>query len=229
MGGRGFVLLSSFIILIVSLSTLGPAVHSMLGVSGSSPRPAGPSLNPTGTVCLSAPGSTTCPSSPPTISITAGSTVDIAVFVQGSDLFNAYDITLDETTGQLLTPLSVSFTGSVLPPGTIAANCIGVTGTGCSPYTSNVFTIKVAVLGTTFVHGGLLFTATYKSSAGGSTTLGYQINCSLSSVAGTTTCVSIANGRAADAGVPETAQGLFVNVIPSVPINFGGGRPDFRT
>jgi hypothetical protein len=136
----------------------------------------------------------------------------VSVFIQSSDGFNAFGITLlaDHT---ILKPAGVDLTGSVLPgPRVVLVECVGgvlIQGGGC-PSTDNADTLDLAAMCSTCGNTptpttGLLFTAIYNVT--GSATgipLGYQTGCSNSSVSGTTTCVDIANGGVAS--VPENVQ-----------------------
>src|SRR5215469_14665509 len=80
----------------------------------------------TGTVCLVANGSSACPSSPPTITGTVGTQLRVAVFIQGSDALNGFDVTL-LANHLILKPAGADLTGTVLPgPGqSVVVECIG--------------------------------------------------------------------------------------------------------
>ncbi len=174
----------------------------------------------TGKVCLTSPGATACPSSPPTLGGTVGSQTRIAVFIQSSDGLNGFDVTL-LANHNILKPAGVDLTGTVLiPPQSILVECLGgvlVQGPTCSPQ-DTPDTLHLAATGapgqiTSTPTTGLLFTAIYNvASATSGISVGYQTGCSSSSVSGTTTCVTIANGGLTP--VPETVQGATFATTP---------------
>jgi uncharacterized membrane protein len=163
-----------------------------------------------GVVCIVPSGTASCPASPAIISGTQGTQLRVSVLIQGSNALNGFDITL-LTDHNVLRPVGISLNGTVLPPPTtILSECVAgviVHGNSCP---SNSDSLELAAVGgagqLTFPPTtGLLFTAIYNVTANTSgTTLGYQTGCSSSSVSGTTTCVTIANG--ALASVPETVR-----------------------
>jgi hypothetical protein len=163
-----------------------------------------------GIVCIVPSGTISCPASPAIITGTQGTQLRISVFIQGSNVLNGFDITL-LTDHNVLQPVGISLNGTVLPtPPTILSECVGgviVHGNTCPSNPDTLELAAVAALGQfTFPPTtGLLFTAIYNVT--GTTTgtpLGYQTGCSSSSVSGTTTCVTIANGSLSS--VPETVQ-----------------------
>jgi len=180
----------------------------------------------TGTVCLVSSGTTSCPSSPASITGSVGTQLRISVFIQNSDSLNGFDITLlaDRT---VLKPAGADLTGTVLPsPQTILVECIGgilVRGNVCST-TDTPDTLHLAAVGapgmlTTQPTTGLLFTAIYNvTAASGGTSLGFQTGC------GTPTaptshpplCITIANGT--PNAVPENVQTAVFST---------GATPDF--
>jgi len=167
----------------------------------------------TGTVCIVASGSTSCPSSPPTITGTVGTQLRVAIFVQGSDGTNGFDITLkaDHT---ILKPAGADITGSVLqPPQQIIEECLGgvlVVGNTCQS-TDTIDTLHFVALNclgcplTAAPTTGLLFTAIYNVTATTTgTPMGYQTGCANTSVSGGT-CVTLTNGTPTPD--PETVLG----------------------
>ena len=195
----------------VVFSTSLLLLGSMFGILATSPSAHGQF---TGTVCLINPTDTSCPSSPASIVGTVGTQLRVSVFIQTSDGFNAFDITLlaDHT---ILKPAGADLTGTVLPgPQTILAKCIGgvlVQGSRCAP-TDTVDTVHLAAvecLGcplTPTPTTGLLFTAIYNVTAPSSgIPLGFQTGCPTPTSVGTSsTCVTLANGTLNP--VPETVQ-----------------------
>jgi hypothetical protein len=180
----------------------------------------------TGTVCIIPTSSSSCPSSSPTISGTVGTQLRVSIFIQGSDGLNGFDVILlaDHT---VVRPASIDLSGTVLlGTPTILAECIGgilVRGNACSSV-DTVDTIELAAsnaLGqgnTATPTTGLLFTAIYNvTSTTTGTSLGYQTDCSNGSVAGTTTCVTVANGTPTPD--PENAQ--------TATFTTGAPAPDF--
>ena len=185
-------------------------VGSMLGILSTDPSAHGQF---TGTVCLINPSDTSCPSSPASIIGTVGTQLRVSVFIQTSDGFNGFDITLlaDHT---ILKPAGADLTGTVLPgPQTILVKCIGgllVQGSTCAS-TDTIDTIHlaaVACLGciSPTPTTGLLFTAIYNVTAPSSgIPLGFQTGCRPPTSVGTsTTCVTLANGTLNP--VPENVQ-----------------------
>lgn len=138
------------------------------------------------------------------------------MFLQGSDGTNAFDVILlaDHT---VLKPAGADFTGTVLPgpgPPQIIVECVGgvkVTGSNCSSVdTADTIELALAAcLGcppTASPTTGLLFTAIYNVTGPSfGITIGYQTGCTTTSVAGTTTCVTLANGPTLDPETVETA------------------------
>ncbi len=167
----------------------------------------------TGTVCIIPNSSNSCPSSPATITGTTGTQLRVSVFIQNSDGLDGFDITL-LANHTIIKPAGADLTGTVLPgPQQVLLECIGgtlVAGNVCSS-TDNADTLHFAVVdcigcaNTPTPTNGLLFTAIYNvTSASSGTRIGFQTGCSTSSVGGTTTCVTIANGGGTS--VPENVQ-----------------------
>jgi len=148
----------------------------------------------TGIVCLAPNGSTTCPTPPVSIAGNVGSTVRIAVVVQGSDNLNGFDITVlaDHT---ILKPVSVDLTGSILTsPISVVVECLQgvlIAGSTCLS-TDTIDTAHFAAVGGSLVSGnGLLFTVVYQVLQGTqSTPVDFQTGCPTPSG----TCARITNG-----------------------------------
>ena len=164
----------------------------------------------TGTVCLIDTSSSSCPTSPASLTGTVGTQLRVSVFLQGSDHINGFDITTvaDHT---ILKPAGVDLTGTILPsPQTIIVHCDGgvlKTGNSCSP-PDTADTIHLAAVGASGILStattGLLFTAIYNvTSTTSGIPVGFQTGCSGTSVP-PNTCVTIANGTPTP--VPETIQ-----------------------
>lgn len=140
----------------------------------------------------------------------------VSIFIQTTPPMNGFEITLlaDHT---ILKPAGIDLTGTILGANpTILEEClqgVRVIGTAC-PATDTIDTLHLTAVAspgglpgglTPPGASGLLFTALYNVTASTtSTPLGYQTGCSNSSVAGTTTCVDIANGG--QTAVPENVQ-----------------------
>jgi hypothetical protein len=174
-------------------------IGSMFGILATNPPAHGQF---TGTVCLISPGTTSCPSSPASITGSVGSQLRVSVFIQNSDGLNGFDVTLlaDHT---ILKPAGADLTGTVLPgPQTVLVECLSgmlIVGNVCSS-TDSIDTLHFAAVGapgiiTNTPTTGLLFTAIYNiTGLTSGIPLGFQTGCSPSSVSGTTICVDIANG-----------------------------------
>jgi len=195
--------------MVVLFSTSLLLIGSMFGILATSPSAHGQF---TGTVCLISPGTTSCPSSPASITGTVGSQLRVSVFIQNSDGLNGFDVTLlaDHT---ILKPAGADLTGTVLPgPQTVLVECLSgmlIVGNVCSS-TDSIDTLHFAAVSapgtiSSTPTTGLLFTAIYNiTGLTSGIPLGFQTGCSPSSVSGTTICVDIANGGLNP--VPETVQ-----------------------
>jgi hypothetical protein len=194
----------------ITLATSLLLVGSVLGILTTNPLVHG---QMTGTVCLTNPGSTSCPSSPASIGGTVGTQIRVSVFIQASNTLNGIDITLlaDHTS---LKPAGADLTGTVLPgPQNVIEECLGgvlVHGNTCAS-TDTPDTLHLAAFAcpgcfTPQPTTGLLFTAIYNITAASSgTPLGYQTGCpSPTSVPNSTTCVYVLNGSTTPD--PETIQ-----------------------
>ncbi len=170
-----------------------------------------------GLVCLTPASATACPAPPVTVTGSVGSQLMVPVLVQGSDVFNGFDITL-KTNHTILIPAGVSLTGSLLSGGSVVLECVGTVlkaGPGCSS-TDTSDTLHLVIVGplqaTTPVIG-LLFSAVFNITGSTSAVIGYQTGCAHSSVSGTSTCVLLSSGGL---GIPmETVQGATYTVAPS--------------
>jgi hypothetical protein len=170
---------------------------------------------PSGLVCLADSGTTACPNSPPTFTGSPGSSLTIAVNIQNSSSFNAFDIRIhaDPT---VINGTSVSVTGSVLQNPVVVDECVNgfFMAGACQSSPGIVNVIIAASSSTTAPTTGRLFSVTYniiRTSTG--TAITYPTGCSSSSVAGTTTCVAVSNGGAT---VPENVQAAtFSNSAPA--------------
>ena len=117
-----------------------------------------------GVVCIAPSSSSSCPSTAATFTGSVGGQLVVAVNIQGSDALNGYDITV-QTDSSVLQPVSVDFTGSLLPP---PPPCLI-----CPPPISGG-TVNVAVVAfvlTIQPTTGRLFTITYNIVGGGSTSI----------------------------------------------------------
>ncbi len=200
--------------LTVTSNTPGSYTAQVTGTSGSISHTTTVTVTVTssgvGIVCIVSSSTTSCPATPAILAGTQGTQLRVSVFIQGSNAINGFDITL-LADHNILRPSGVNLTGTVLPtPTTILSECVGgviIHGTSCP---ANADTIELAAVGAlgqlTFPPTtGLLFTAIYNVTGTTSgTAIGYQTGCAPSSVSGTTTCVTVANGSIGP--VPETVQ-----------------------
>lgn len=125
----------------------------------------------------------------------------VAIFIQGSDPLNGFDITLS-TNPNILQPIDTDLTGTVLLGSTIVlAKCIqgtvitGVCGPGAA---NNITTTELAVVGngglTPASTTGLLFTAIYNIVGTGSTMINFAHSSACNPSSSGTACVLISNG-----------------------------------
>ena len=179
----------------------------------------------TGEVCLTEIASTACPAMGPVFNGPLSVPVTqlrVAVFIQGSDSLNGFDITL-KSDHNTLKPAETDLTGTVLPGSvSIILDCVGGVNRTRSPCSStdSADTLRLAAVGlglaTPSPTTGLLFTATYnitQTTASG-VAIGFQTGCATSSVAGTSSvCVTISNGTVTPDS--ETVQSAdFNNAAP---------------
>ena len=165
----------------------------------------------TGLVCIVFPSTaTTCPTSSPTYGpVTVGTNITVGVRVQGSDPMGGFDIYVKNDPsilrartaalgGLIVSPslTSICINGSAAPPGGTGTCTVG---TANGPGVVEVTTIEGSGLNECGGIGpcsGLAFTITYTVvSSAASTTLTYPsaAGCANTSIAGTTTCVLIAD------------------------------------
>ncbi len=195
----------------------------------------------TGTVCIAPQGSGSCPTGTVFTGSTGGS-LTVGVDLQNSATLNGFDVFV-KTDNSILAPVGAGISGiggAIQGGGSITIVCINgtrVTGTAtsCSPQDGPGI-VHVAIVGTK-IRGpvtGLLFTVSYRIS--GQTfgsTIGFQSGCTPSSVAGTTTCVNITDGRKTDpenvvtAAFRNSPAGLVClaatsSSCPSAPPTFSG-------
>jgi hypothetical protein len=185
----------------ISLSTLLLILSTFLAISAI-PSPAHAQF--TGTVCIDNATSTTCPSSPPTLTGVVGSNVTVSVNIQGSDTFNAFDISV-ATNASTLDPLSIDYSASLIhQPLFVATDSVNST--------TGVARLAIAAEGYS-ISGpatGNLFRITYKVLSSSTAKIGYSTGCS--SPSNDNLCVSVVNAGTVD---PENVQ----------IANFGGSAP----
>ncbi len=160
-----------------------------------------------GVVCIADATSTSCPAAPIPISGPAGTSLEVAVNIQGSDALNGFDIFVraDPT---IVHPVNVNLTGNVLGTNIfVLAQCIESSGSGCSAQQTGPGIVRLAAVALGFATvsptTGRLFTITYnivQNSAG--ITVDYETGCTGTSVS-PNFCVSVVYGGAI---VPETIQ-----------------------
>ncbi len=217
--GAPRVLLSTALVLLVlaSLFLSSFVMHSAAG-------------QPVGLVCLAPASANACPAPPVTMGGSVGGQLMVAVLVQGSDIFNGFDITL-KANHTILVPASVSVAGSLLAGGSTVLECVGgvlKAGPVCSP-TDTMDTLHLVLAGPpgffTFAPAsGLLFTAIYNITSTTTTSIGYQTGCSPSSVTGTSTCVLFTNGSTSFPA--ETVQTATYTKSPTPTFTIGSSRSE---
>jgi hypothetical protein len=154
--------------------------------------------------------------------------MSVYVIVQGSDIFNGFDITL-KANHTIIRPAGASLVGSILSDGTIFEKCIGgvlITGTIC-PSTDTIDTIHFVVIRQLLTFApttALLFTAIYNVTGTATTPVLFQTGCSPSSVTGTTTCVTLANGSTGNPS--ETLQTASYTAAPSPTFTLASSLPE---
>ncbi len=184
------------------------------------PRAWAPSVL-TGIVCVAQATDTKCPT-PVSFNgplTSPRSVLRVPIFINQTDTINGFDITLKVGDTTKLVPYDADLAGSVLPSPVVLVKCIAgvkVLGSTCNSATDTADTIHLSVVTQTLLPSGttgLLFTALFNitgTTAAGGTTIDYQTGCNNSSVASTTTCVSMPNGTTTP--TPETVQaGSFDN------------------
>jgi len=173
-----------------------------------------------GLVCIDASDSTSCPSSPPTLSGTVNSTITVAVNIQGSEALNGFDITVN-TNNHVLRGTSISSAGSVLGASPfVLANCVDGQGSGCAAYdesgTAHFAAVNLGGL-TSSPSTGRLFSITYVVVANSTgAAIGFLSGCP-----GTTSvasyCATVTNPNLAGGLAPETLQIALFGSILSIP------------
>ena len=164
----------------------------------------------TGLVCIanSSVNPSSCPSSPPSLSAPVGSSITLAVNIQGSDSLNGFDIAV-QVDPSVLQPLNITVANSVVhdPRLIVAQSTDSSTGIARLAIVAEGYIIAGPVTGN-------LFNILYKvlSSTKG-TAIVFQTGCSGTSVP--STCVTVVNGNTVDPEMVQTAT-------------FGGtATPDF--
>jgi hypothetical protein len=180
-----------------------------------------------GTVCLADPSTATGCSGPAGVfngPLTNPATqLKVGVFIDNSDLFNSFDITL-KADHSVLAPFDADLTGSIIPTPQIFWMCIGrvaKAGPACPP-TDTPDTIHLnLVTGNYFTSipaTGLLFTAVYNiTGTTSNTSILFQTGCSNTSIPGVCVAISLAGSIGND---PE--------VIGNIG-SFANGNPSFVT
>ena len=174
-----------------------------------------------GLVCVATTGSATCPSTIPTFTGAQGSTVTVAVLLQGSGPLSSFDVFVS-TINTILLPQSADLTGSLIttPSGTdICLNGAAAVGSCTNPANGpgvvEVSTADGSGNNVCSSCSGLLFTITYSISGSGATDLTYPSNpnCTPSSVGTSSTCILILDNLGNVES--ENAQtGTFSNAAP---------------
>src|SRR5689334_885281 len=173
-----------------------------------------PSLVPraraaTGLVCIADPSlnPASCPSSPASLQGTLGSTIPVAVNIQGSDSINGFDISV-QVNPSVLQPVNITFGNSVLhSPNFVQISSVNST-TGIA---------RLALVGLGYVVAGPvtgnLFIIDYRVlSATGGTAIVFQAGCSNTSVPNI--CVTVVNPNLDSESVQSASFGS------PVPPNF---------
>src|SRR5205807_3977950 len=152
----------------------------------------------TGTVCIADPVSTSCPSTPPAISVLSGTQLQIAVNIEGSDPVNGFDVFV-KADPTILNSVGVNLTGSVLGPDIFTvAECTGNSGYGCAEGQNGPGTIRVAAVALGFITTapttGRLFSIIFNVTRTSSSVLiGFQTGCSGTSTS-SNYCVTVVDG-----------------------------------
>jgi Cohesin domain len=164
----------------------------------------------TGVVCIASDVTSGCPQTSPVFSGSPGTTLTVAVNVQGSNSTNGFDISI-LTDPSVLNPVSIDYGSTVLPsPTFVAVECINghvVIGSRCQATdVPGVARLAIVSLGaeTTTPTTGNLFTVTFNIVSSISSTIGYQTGCTSSSVPGTSTCVTITQCQGSCSAQPVT-------------------------
>ena len=175
--------------------SLSLSILSILGGQGTFPSVHG---QLTGTVCIADPFSTSCPSTPPAISVLNGTQLQIAVNIEGSDPVNGFDVFV-KADPTILNSVGVNLTGSVLGPDIFTvAECTGNSGYGCTEGQNGPGTIRVAAVALGFITTapttGRLFSIIFNVTRTSSSVLiGFQTGCSGTSTS-SNYCVTVVDG-----------------------------------
>jgi len=219
--------------LMIAANSNGTYTIQVIGTSGSLSHTTSVSIvvPSGGIVCLTQPGTTTCPQNAASLTGPTGTQLRVSVFTQESGGLNGFDIVLlaDHT---ILRPVAIDLTGTVLL-GTpvVVAECLGgilVRGASCN----SADTADTLELAATSAFGqpntpspttGLLFTAIYNITGTASNVrLGFQTGCGSSSTPTSDTpfCVDVTNGSPAP--VPEYLLGATFTELQALTTSFNG-------
>ena len=219
--------------LTIGANSNGTFIVQVTGVSGSISHTISVSvIVPNGgIICLTQPGTTSCPTNAPSLTGSTGTQLRVSVFTQTSGGLNGFDIVLlaDHT---ILRPVAVDLTGTVLL-GTpaVVAECLGgilVRGASCN----SADTADTLELAATSAFGqpntpspttGLLFTAIYNITGTTSNVrLGFQTGCGSSTTPTSDTpfCVDVTNGSPAP--VPEYLLEATFTELQALTTSFNG-------
>lgn len=191
-----------------------------------------------GRVCIVPGDSTSCPLTLQPLRGT-GSSLNVSINILNSTTFNAFDI-LVRWDFTKMNATSVDLTGTILPTPTTIINCVNGAGTGCGtldgPGTAHV---RLFGANTTAPAAGRLFKIPFLFSANNTNlSVGFQANCSTTSVPNTTACVLVGFSTisATITPVPEGIQSQLLgaqlptplaSVSPpgNITVNISGGSP----
>jgi hypothetical protein len=135
-----------------------------------------------GVVCIADPTSTSCPSSPITLSGASGTQISVAVNIQGSDSLNGFNIFVKADVSALQA-VSVDLSNSVLGNNVFTAvDCIDF-GPGCITAQNGMGVVQVAMVALGSVTAapttGRLFSITYNlTQTAQNIKIGFQTGCS---------------------------------------------------
>ena len=219
--------------LTIGANSNGTFIVQVTGVSGSISHTISVSvIVPNGgIICLTQPGTTSCPTNAPSLTGPTGTQLRVSVFTQESGGLNGFDVVL-LADHAILRPAAVDLTGTVLL-GTpaVVAECLGgilVRGASCN----SADTADTLELAATSAFGqpntpspttGLLFTAIYNITGTASNVrLGFQTGCGSSTTPTSDTpfCVDVTNGSPAP--VPEYLLGATFTELQALTTSFNG-------
>ena len=153
-------------------------------------------------ICIAASGTERCPRTAPNFTGAVGSTLSVYVSLHDKIAFNTFDVIVS-TNQAFLNPVSASLVGESVLTGSLIKYCVnGVDEIGAGCTAQDTFgTVEFFIGSTSFtsaghLSSGPLFQVTFTVVAIPATaiTIGFQTGCSPSSIAGSTTCVLLANG-----------------------------------